>query len=65
MTIHHASLSYGKLASQREPMQDEELLRMLSELHAEEADEAQEPSPTEAEPEPENTETPESTANKP
>ncbi len=36
MTIHHASLSYGKLASQRESMQEEELLRMLSELHAKE-----------------------------
>lgn len=38
MTIHHDKLAYGKLASTREELTEEELLAMLKELEEEEDD---------------------------
>ena len=35
MTIHHDKLAYGKLASMREEMSEEKLLKMLQALSAE------------------------------
>lgn len=35
MTIHHDKLAYGKLASTREELTEEELLAMLNELKEE------------------------------
>lgn len=34
MTIHHDKLAYGKLASQREDVSEERLLKMLVELNS-------------------------------
>lgn len=39
MTIHHDKLAYGKLASSREELTEEELLAMLKELEKPETDE--------------------------
>lgn len=37
MTIHHDKLAYGKLASQREDVSEERLLKMLAELNSAES----------------------------
>lgn len=39
MTIHHDKLAYGKLAKTSEEMTEDELLKMLAELNAEEDEE--------------------------
>lgn len=36
MTIHHDKLAYGKLASQKEDLSEDEILKMLEELNSEE-----------------------------